>query len=568
MNVLGIHIGHESSAALVVDGKILADVAEERFTRTKHYCGLPIASIDYCLKSQKLKMSDIDIVAVPAAWSVPGLNFLLGLKGARQERKTKKRSMLEFAHALFKKETPKPPLYIKNFPIEDSTEIVHVNHHLAHAASAYYTTNLREKQLIVTMDGAGDGMSVALWRGENGKIELLQSFPTSASMGWFYSNVTEALGWWHGDGEGKTMGLAPYGDYTKVQGVLTKFHPKFSKGQLVQHHDFGRAFFWNEGGAIQWHFDDAYEIRRLIQKYGREHIAAEAQRVLEEQVPEVIYPWMEKEGTHHLSCAGGVFLNVKLNQHIWESGLVAHHHIYPNAGDSGLAVGAALYAYFQVNPSAPIYNIEDLYWGPEYSETEIEAALRLRHLTCHRIENVEECVAKWLAEGKIIAWFQGRMESGPRALGNRSILMSANEPKNKDIINARVKFREAFRPFCPSLLWERRADYLQMSRDEFFMITSFTCPEAKRNKIPAVVHADATLRPQTVKKEFNPRFWNLINAFGKLTGEPLLLNTSFNIMGDPIVNHPREAIRCFYDNGLDFLVLGNFVLAKNSHFER
>lgn len=154
------------------------------------------------------------------------------------------------------------------------------------------------------------------------------------------------------------------------------------------------------------------------------------------------------------------------------------------------------------------------------------------------------------------------MESGPRALGNRSILMSANKPENKDIINARVKFREAFRPFCPSLLWEKRADYLENVRDEFFMITSFTCKEPKRDKVPAVVHADHTLRPQTVKQDFNRRYWNLISEFGKLTGEHLLLNTSFNIMGEPIVNHPREAIRCFYDNGLDVLVLGNFVLEK------
>jgi carbamoyltransferase len=175
---------------------------------------------------------------------------------------------------------------------------------------------------------------------------------------------------------------------------------------------------------------------------------------------------------------------------------------------------------------------------------------------------VEAYTAERLAEGKIMAWFQGRMESGPRALGSRSILMSANQAENKDIINARVKFREAFRPFCPSLLWEKKDEYLENARDEFFMITSFTCKEAKRKKVPAVVHADHTLRPQTVKQDFNPRFWRLISEFGKLTGEHLLLNTSFNLMGEPIVNHPREAVRCFYDNGLDGLVLGNFVLEK------
>ena len=394
------------------------------------------------------------------------------------------------------------------------------------------------------------------------KITKLHTFPTSASLGWFYSNVTEALGWWHGDGEGKTMGLAPYGDHTKCQGVLDKFTPKFAKGDLVEPHDFGRPGYWNEAGAIQWHLKESYEIQELVKKYGPEHIAAEGQRVLEEQVKNLVFPWLEKENTRNLCASGGVMLNVKLNQRLWESGKINQHHTYANPGDSGLAVGAALHVYHQFIPAAPIHAVEDLYWGPEYADNTIEAALKLRHLDYKRVENIEEYAAGQLANNKILGWFQGRMESGPRALGARSILMSANHPDNKDIINARVKFREAFRPFCPSLLWEKREDYLEKARDEFFMITSFTCKEAKRKKVPAVVHADHTLRPQTVKKDFAPRYWNLINEFGKLTGEHLLLNTSFNVMGEPIVNHPREAIRCFYDNGIDMLVLGNFVLEK------
>lgn len=564
MNVLGIHIGHDSSAALVRDGRILADVAEERFTRTKHYCGLPIHSIEYCLKSQGLTMADIDAVAIPAVGSVPDLNFLLDLKGVRVERKTAPRRALEFVQEVMNKPDVKPPLYIKNFPLHKRTELVHVEHHLAHAASAYYTSGTRDKQLIVTIDGAGDGVSVGLWRGENGRIEKLHAFPTSGSLGWFYSNVTEGLGWWHGDGEGKTMGLAPYGDPAKCQGVLDRFTPKYERGELVEHHDFGRNYYWNDGGAIQWHFDEAYEIRDLIARHGREHIAAEGQRVLEEQVKNIVFPWMEREGTRNLSASGGVMLNVKLNQRLWESGRIARHHTYPNPGDSGLAVGAALQAYFQSNPLAPIPPLEDLYFGPEYSDAEIEEVLKLRRLEYRRVDNVEEYAAQQLAENKIVAWFQGRMESGPRALGGRSILMSANRPENKDIINARVKFREAFRPFCPSLLWEKKDEYLENARDEFFMITSFTCKEARRARVPAVVHADQTLRPQTVKDSFHPRFWKLLNHFGTLTGEHLLMNTSFNIMGEPIVCHPREAIRCFYDNGLDVLAMGSFVLEKKA----
>jgi len=564
MRVLGVHIGHDSSAALVVDGKIVADVAEERFTRTKHFAGLPLHAIAYCLQSQGIRMADLDAVAVPAAGGVPELNFLFDLKGSRRERAPAANRALEWVRERTGRPGRKPPAYLKNFPLGDSVPLVHVHHHLAHAASAYYTSGSAERQLIVTLDGAGDGYSGAVWRGEGGRITLLQSFPLSASLGWFYSNVTEALGWWHGDGEGKTMGLAPYGDCRRVRGVLDRFYPKFSGGELVEPHDFGRWFYWNENGAIQWHFDEAYALRELVARHGREHIAAEAQRVLEEQCQALIFPWLEKEQTRNLACAGGVFLNVKLNQRVWESGRVARQHIYPNAGDSGLAVGAALYAYHAAHPGAPGSALQDLYWGPEYSEAEIEAALRLRNLTYRRVEDVAACTARLLAAGKIVAWFQGRMESGPRALGNRSILMSANRAEHKDILNARVKFREAFRPFCPSLLWERRDEYLENARDEFFMITSFTCRAAKRARVPAVVHADATLRPQTVKREFNPRFWQLLSEFEQLTGEGLLLNTSFNLMGEPMVNHPRDAIRCFYDNGLDVLVLGNFVLEKRA----
>ncbi|MST93985.1 MAG: hypothetical protein EXS33_01705 [Pedosphaera sp.] len=565
MKVLGIHIGHDSSAALVVDGRIVADVAEERFTRIKHYSGLPLRAVEYCLQSQNLTMADIDAVAIPAAGAMPDLNFLFDLQGAKRERPGKQKQAVELLREFLNRPEVKPPLYVKNFPLAPRTEIVHVEHHLAHAASAYYTSPAsaaREKQLIVTIDGIGDGVSVGIWRGENGKITKLQSFSGAGSLGWFYSNVTEGLGWWHGDGEGKTMGLAPYGDPAKCQGVLDKFTPKYAQGDLVAPHDFGRQCYWNEAGAIQWHFDESYAIRDLIAKHGRENIAAEGQRVLEEQAKQIIFPWLEREGTRNLSAAGGVMLNVKLNQRLWESGRIARHHTYPNPGDSGLAAGAALHVYFSANPSAPIQPIEDLYWGPEYSNQEIEDALKMRRLEYRRVDNVAELVAGKLAEGKICAWFQGRMESGPRALGARSILMSTAKPENKDIINARVKFREGFRPFCPSLMWERREEYLENARDEFFMITSFTCQPAKRSRVPAVVHADATLRPQTVKREFAPRFWQLLSAFEKLTGEGLLLNTSFNIMGEPIVNHPREAIRCFHDNGLDVLALGDFVLEK------
>lgn len=319
MYILGVHIGHDSSVALIKDGKILADVAEERFTRLKHYCGLPINAIDYCLKSQGISIGEIDVIAVPSRNPLSELNFLFNLGGTKKEKVPKKQAVIQLARRMMKKVSMKPPLYIKDFPIANKTEIFHVEHHLAHAASAYYTSGIKEKQLIVTMDGAGDDFSICLWQGENGIITPLKKFPISASLGWFYSNVTEAPGWWHGDGEGKTMGLAPYGNFTKVRGVLDKFYPKFDAGDMIEHHDFGIPYFWNQNGALQWHFEDAGEIKKLIEKYGRENIAAEAQRILEEQTGNIIFPWLERLKTKYLCCAGGVFLNVKLNQRIWES---------------------------------------------------------------------------------------------------------------------------------------------------------------------------------------------------------------------------------------------------------
>jgi len=452
---------------------------------------------------------------------------------------------------------------MRRLPLDPArTQIVHVEHHLAHAASAYYTSADTNPQLVVTADGMGDGTPLALWHGENGKVTLIKAFPASGSLGWFYSNVTEALGWWHGDGEGKTMGLAPYGDPTKALVALESFYPKFSAGELVDHHVFGAVHLWSQTGAHHHHLEEAADIQRLIGRHSPEDLAAGAQQILEEQMAEVIFPWMDKLKVTRLSCAGGLFLNVKLNQRLWSSGKLSAQHIYPNPGDSGLALGAALYAHHHLNPGAPLEGLRDLYLGPAYSDEEIASLLSERKLAASFEPDIAAAVARLLAKDKIVGWFQGRMESGPRALGGRSILMSPIRPENKDIINARVKFREAFRPFCPSILAEDAPDYLQRYRPEPFMITSFDVVPSKRNLIPAVVHADGTVRPQCVEADINPLYWRLINEFKKATGVPVLLNTSLNIRGEPMICHPREAIRCFYDSGIDYLALGSYLLAK------
>lgn len=562
MNVLGIHVGHDSCAALIVDGKIVVDVQEERFVRIKHYEGLPFKSVEQCLQLGKLSMDDIDAIAIASDQQIPNLNFLFEFPAGKEHKKSRQSQLVSLMRG--RKMYPQVglPLYMKRLKVNPRTQVIQVNHHLAHAASAYYTSGTPDKQLIVTADGFGDGHSLCVWLGENRTIKPLRQWGGEASIGWFYSNVTEGLGWWHGDGEGKTMGLAPYGNPDNCKGVLTPFHPVFENGELTKPHNFGQLYYWAEAGVCQYHFDEANEIEALVKQYGPEDISAEAQRVLEQEMFKVIFPHMEQQQVQDLSCAGGIFLNVKLNQHIWETGRVRRQHIFPNAGDSGLAVGAALQVCHRLDQTTPFPVLEHLYFGNEYTNEEIKAILDLRKVNYQWVDNPSLYAAGQLADNKIVGWFQGRMESGPRSLGNRSILMSANRSENKDMINAEVKFREGFRPFCPSLLWEKKDDYLENARDEFFMITSFTCKPEKRDKVPAVVHADQTLRPQTVKRDFNERYWHLINEFGNLTGEYLLMNTSFNVMGEPIMSHPRDAIRCFYDNGLDCLVIGNYVLEK------
>jgi carbamoyltransferase len=561
--ILGVHVGHDSGAALVVDGLVAADMAEERATRIKHYSGLPVRSVRFCLDQAGISIEDVDLVAVPSAVEVPALNHLFDLSGARAQRRSRLGRAEDLVRAKTRRGLRKPPRSFEPVPLPHSTEIVHVEHHLAHAASAYYTSGSDERQLIVTMDGTGDGVSVALWRGEAGSITPLAKHPTTASLGWFYSNVTEALGWQHGDGEGKTMGLAPYGDAGRARGVLDRFSPTFAGGDLVEPHDFGPLYTWNETGAEEWHLDEADQIADLVRRYGQEHVAAEAQRVLEEQASEVIFPWLDRERTRDLSCAGGVFLNVKLNQRIWDSGKVARHHVFPNPGDSGLAVGAALLVHHQINPGSPTLPLRHLYWGPEYSNEEIKSLLAARNLPIVFEDDIADLVARELHKGKIVGWFEGRMESGPRALGARSILMSPLRAENKDVINQRVKFREGFRPFCPSLLAEAGEDYLVNARAERFMITSFSVTPGKRDAIPAVVHVDDTVRPQTVERAVNEPYHEVIKRFGELSGESVVLNTSFNVKGEPIICHPREAIRAFFDTGLDRLVLGNYVLSKD-----
>lgn len=574
--VLGIHHGHDSSVTIVKDGKIVASAAEERFTRLKHYSLLPTRSLEFCLKQAGIEIKDVSLVVVPSIAKQNDIEILLGrnvktaVKRVVSEKKTGFKDLLRIGlvegSRLLNMWTPiSPPSYVKTYKYPELRDILYIEHHLAHAASAYYTSGFTKKTLVITADGSGDGLSTTVWVGENGKLTPRLKLGRKSSLGAFYGLVTEALGWWVGDGEGKTMGLAPYGSTEKTYGILNEYLPVFKNGYLKKGYDWGFPGIWNDLGGAHWHFRDTFKVLKLIKRYGRENIAAEAQRVLEETIVEFISDWVEKEKVDELVLSGGIFLNVKANQRIWEAGIVKKMHVYPDAGDSGISAGAALFGYFLYNADSTIPKLKNLYFGPEYTNDDIESVLKVRQIKYQKLSNREliKKTADLLAKNKIVAWFQGRMEVGPRALGNRSILMNPGKAENKDIINKTVKYREAFRPFCPSMTEEASKKYLELPMpNASFMVVSFNVPENVQKEIPAVVHVDGTARPQIVKRSDNPMFYDLIHEFGKITGCGVLLNTSFNIRGEPVVASPEDAVKCFYDTGLDYMVIGNFLVSK------
>jgi carbamoyltransferase len=562
VHILGIGVGHDAAACLLADGEIVAMAAEERFTRIKHDAGFPTAAIACCLATAGLEGRDLDVLAIAASHLPLDLERHLVLSPSQRAALAAARPRAQrVAQARLLEQLGDLPLSTHRLALAPSCRLAHVNHHRCHAASAYYTRRSDSPCLVLTLDGIGDGISTAIWKGAGGTLTPLRHWGRDGSLGWFYGTVTEALGWEHGDGEGTTMALAAFGDSERLIDRLAPFHPAYDGGSLVLPHDFGRPTEWHRHGRLHWHFAEADPIRRLAEEHGAADVAGAAQEILERQVLGLVRHWSDACGTRRLACGGGVFLNVKLNQRIWYEAGFEEQWIMPDAGDSGLALGAALQVW-HAEGDRPPRPLEHLSFGPSFSDAAVREVLRARRLDHRPTADPAGAAARLLAQGRIVGWFQGRMEAGPRALGNRSILMSPLAAGNRDVLNARVKFREGFRPFCPSIAAEHASTYLDGGRAEDFMITSFRVASGKHERIPAAVHVDGTLRPQTVRREVNPLYHSLLEGFGHLTGEHAVINTSFNVRGEPIVCHPRDAIRCFFDTGLDALVIGGFVLEK------
>lgn len=566
---LAFHTTHNSGAAIAEDGEILAAASEERFNRQKHYAALPYESIEYCLDEAGIQPGDVDEIVIPSDVVTSGARLLLNWdtfeaenisQGSRPPTKTAKKWLGERVR-YWKKDTSMPR-YARPVEFPPDIDLRTVNHHEAHAASAYYTCG-NDDALVVTSDGLGDDISLTVWHGQGGQLEELYRVGKEGSLGYFYGIVTQALGWWVGNGEGKTMGLSSYGDAPpRLVEELREYCPQFQDGELADPTPIDYPSVWRQSDTFHPNFGEVEEIEALLADYERADLADAAQQLLEEQLLDVVGHWLKETGTRNVALAGGVFLNVAVNRELLYTLDIDDFHAFPAAGDDGLPFGAALSAHYVDNPNDRPQHLEHPDLGPGFSNEQIESVLEGRKLDYQKPDSITDAVADLLLDEQIVAWCQGRMEYGPRALGNRSILIDPQLDDGQERINGEIKFRESWRPFAPSILERAIDEYMVDPYPDTFMITSYEVREEKQEEIPAVTHVDGTTRPQVVKPEANPRYHELIDTFDEKGGVPLVLNTSFNLSGDPIVRSPENAVASFYNTGLDALAIGDYLIQK------
>jgi carbamoyltransferase len=577
MVILGINAYHgDASAAILVDGALVAAVEEERFTRVKHTAGFPAHAVRYCLQAAGVTIREVDHIAIPRnprARLVQKLLYAVKLPKFALERV---RVLGRFGRI---KEALAQALEVDPEAIKATFH--RVEHHLAHLASSFFVSPF-ERAAVLSLDGLGDFASGMWGTGEGNRITVWGSVPFPHSVGMYYTAVTQFLGFWKYGDEYKVMGLSAYGEPEFLEEFRQMLRVNDGMGyemdlRYFRHHTDGPTMTWEAGEPqLGQLFSDAF-VRRFGDPHpprtpvGRreENLAASLQARLEEVVLHQINALYRlvaertKQPTKALAYAGGVAFNCVANGKIFDATPFEHLYIQPAAGDAGLAIGAAFYVWHQVLGYPRKFVMEHAYWGPEFSDAEIRRALE-RHGLAYRQLDRETLVretAQRIAQGKVVGWFQGRMEWGPRALGNRSIVVDPRRPEMKDILNKRVKHREPFRPFAPSVLEEYTGEYYEHSYPSPFMLLAYKVRPEKRDEIPAPTHVDGTGRLQTVSQKTNPLYWQLIDAFRQLTGVPIVLNTSFN-ENEPIVCTPDEAIDCFLRTHMDVLAIGSFLVER------
>lgn len=577
LTILGLSgaVSHDPSAALYIDGRLVAAAEEERFIRDKHAKGrMPFEAAKFCLDLAGIGPADVDAVAIPFApigifgparwhyakryWYAPDRGIDAILNGNRRYRRYRARieaCLRELGFDLAK------------------VEIVPVEHHLTHASSAYHCSGFTEKTAILGIDGKGEYATTFFGVGENGRIHKIKEFYDPDSLGGLYGAITEYLGFEMLDGEYKVMGMAPYGDPTRHDFSRLA---KFENGELIVNTDYANVIGlrrYKENGK------GYYFSPKLIEWLGpkREgdvaddpyiHYAASMQKLFEDlslQMMDYYLGDILKE-TGRLAFAGGGALNVKLNQKIIARPEVRELFVQPASGDAGTAIGAA--SWVSVQRGVPVEKMEHVYLGPAYSNEQVAAACEAHpeKPRWRKIENgdleVPRQIAKVLADGNPVAWFQGRMEFGPRALGGRSILGCPSVAGVADRINAQIKFRERWRPFCPSMLDSVGPRMLQSTHPAPFMTFTFEVAEEWKTRVPEVVHEDGTARAQVLKRDYNPRYYDLMVELEKLTGNGVVLNTSLNRRGEPMICSPADALDMFFGSDLQYLVMEDVLVTK------
>ncbi len=547
---------HDSSACIVRDGELLFAVAEERISRVKHDAGFPKNAIQACLDFAGVRAEQLDEVCF--GWQTAGpvyrhdlkcyatgkmpLSYLNGLN-----------STLHFLSMWHQESGAKK--FAQQFG-PTKAKMRFVDHHLAHAISAFAYSGL-EDAAVVVMDGRGAWEATTIWRGRNGRLDPVLMIPFPDSVGYFYSEFTEFLGFHSNSDEWKVMGLAPYGKpgvdlsgFIDLKAAPYRIHTKRLATNGATPFG-GITALLGPARVAESEIDDRHK-----------NVAYAVQDACETAMMNVVRMAIEKTRCRNVCLAGGVALNSKANGKIIASGLVDNMFVQPAASDDGVALGAALAPYLDDNGKLSNKPMRHGYWGPCFDDDAIESALRTYKLRYTQLPDPAATAAELLSKGKILGWFQGRMEFGPRALGSRSILADPRDPEMNVKVNNAVKFREWWRPFAPSLKKEAAGEYLESATDSPFMILTAQVRPEKRSIIPSVTHVDGSARPQTVEKEINPLYWRLIDEFGKRTGVPVIMNTSFNLRGEAIVHTPTDAIRTFFSSGMDALVIGSFLVEK------
>jgi len=573
--ILGIScFYHDASAALLKDGVIVAAAEEERFTRIKHDTSFPINAIKYCVESQFITMKNVNFIGF---YEKPFLKFERVLSQHLEMFPYSFKTFLSSMPSWFNEKLRIPKIIKKT--LKYTGDILFIEHHLAHASSSFLLSPFK-KAAVLTIDGVGEWTTTSYGIAVNNEIHLMKEIKFPHSLGLLYSTITAYLGFTVNNSEYKVMGLSPYGINNKEK---NQYYSKLR--QVIDIKDDG-SYHLNMSYFI-FHYADRMPSKRLCKLLGgpvrnpesevtqrHKDIAAALQLILEEVLTKILNHLYDLTKCENLVIGGGVALNCVYNGKILSKTPFKNLWIQPNASDGGTSIGVASYIYHTIlgNPRNFIQKID--YLGPEYSDEEIKKFLHINNIKYKPLKdekNLIKTTAELIYNGNIVGWFQGKIEFGPRALGSRSILSNPTNPNMQEILNLKVKHREKFRPFAPVVCKDDALKYFDCDKPipeiTDFMLMVYPIREKWRKKLPAVTHIDGSGRLQTVRRFQNPLYYDLIKEFGKLSGIPILINTSFNIRGEPIVCTPFDAYKCMMGTGIDYLVIGKFLIKRedNSH---